>query len=143
MRRSSRTSPEATIEAKALAAAIAQIAAERKAEDVEVIEVAERLKVADYFVVATGNSRAHVKALYNELHARTKAAGIGHHPAEGVELGWWIVLDFGDVVAHVLQRDARTYYDIERLYNDCPRLDWRNVPAALLPEPVARRERGA
>ncbi len=97
--------------------------------------------MADYFVVATGTSRAHVKALHEELHVRLKAAGVTHAKAEGVELGWWIVLDYADVVVHLLQSEAREYYDIERLYGDCPRLEWREVTLPELPEPAPRRAR--
>jgi ribosome-associated protein len=126
------------LSAQQLAIACAQLVEARKAESIEVIQVGERLKVADYFVVASGTSRAHVKALFDELHVRLKAAGIQHRPAEGQELGWWIVLDYGDVVVHLLQPEARSYYDIERLYGDCPRLDWRSSAAVLPPEQTLR-----
>ena len=98
------------------------------------ISVAERLKVADYFVIATGTSRAHVKAMFDELHVRLKAAGETHTRPEGQELGWWIVLDYGDVVVHLLQPEARDYYDIERLYHDCPRVEWRDQAVVELPQ---------
>lgn len=91
------------------------------------MDVAERLRVADYFLLVTGLNRNHVRALENELHARTKALGIRHYPAEGEGLCWWVVLDFGDVVVHLLQPEARAYYDLDRLYLDCPRLDWEAV----------------
>jgi ribosome-associated protein len=123
--------PEATIDTRELAAAAAQIADSKRAENVEVIHVTAQLKVADYFVVATGTSRAHVKALFDEIHVRLKAMGHQHKPAEGLELGWWIVLDYGDVVVHLLQPQAREYYDLERLYGECPRLPWRDVKVDL------------
>jgi ribosome-associated protein len=126
-----RSHPEATIDTRELAAAAAQIADAKRAEKVEVIHVTGQLKVADYFVVATGTSRAHVKALFDELHVRLKAVGHQHRPAEGLELGWWIVLDYGDVVVHLLQPQAREYYDLERLYGECPRLAWRDVKVDL------------
>jgi ribosome-associated protein len=83
--------------------------------------------VADYFVFITGLNRTHVRALANELHVRLKALGERHLPIEGQALSWWVVLDFGDVVVHVLQPEARSYYDFDRLYQDCPRLDWTAV----------------
>jgi len=90
--------------------------------------VSERLKVADYFVVITGQNRPHVRALYNELHVRLKAMGERHQPVEGADLSWWIVLDFGDVVVHLMQPEAREFYDLDRLYGDCPRLeDWASL----------------
>ena len=102
-------SGELSIEAKELAVAIAHLLDEKKAENIKVIDVDERLKVADYFVVCTGLNRAHVRALYNELHVRLKAVGERHRPVQGADLGWWIVLDYSDVVVHVLQPDARAY----------------------------------
>jgi ribosome-associated protein len=105
-----------------------------------VIEDADQLKVADYFVVVSGTSRAHVKALYNELHVRLKAAGLTHRPPEGSDLGWWIVLDYGDVVVHLLQPEAREYYDIEHLYADCPEVDWRAEAPVELPDKAQAAE---
>jgi ribosome-associated protein len=90
--------------------------------------VSERLGLTDYFVLVTGLNRNHVRALENELHVRAKAMGQRHHPIEGQELHWWVVMDFGDVVVHLLQPEARAYYDLDRLYADCPRLDWQAMP---------------
>jgi ribosome-associated protein len=129
-----------TIDAKRLAIAAAAIADERKGEEIRVIEVADQLKVADYFVVVSGTSRAHVKALYNELHVRLKAAGMTHLRPEGAELGWWIVLDYSDVIVHILQPEAREYYDIERLYSDCPEVDWQQEPPVELPDSTAANQ---
>ncbi|MHC4375475.1 MAG: ribosome silencing factor [Planctomycetota bacterium] len=98
------------LDAKQLAVACAQMADAKKADDIRVIEVGDRLRVADYFVVCTGTSRAHVKGLFNELHVRLKAAGHPHQPAEGTELGWWVEIDFSDVIVHLLQPEAREYY---------------------------------
>ena len=81
-------------------------------------------------MLVTGKNRNHVRALENELHVRAKAIGQRHHPVEGHELHWWVVLDFDDVVVHLLQPEARAYYDLDRLYADCPRLDWEAVPIA-------------
>lgn len=128
---------DSIIDAKQLAVAAARIADEKKGETIQVIEVGDQLKVADFFVIVSGTSRAHVKALYNELHVRLKAGGHQHLRPEGVELGWWVVLDYGDVVVHVLQPEARVYYDIERLYADCPRVDVDAEPAFELPEAPA------
>lgn len=124
---------EAPIEPLNLALAAARLADEKKAEDVQIIAVEDRLKVADYFVLMTGQNRAHVRALYNELHVRLKAAGETHRPVEGADLGWWTVLDYGDVVVHVFQPEAREFYDLEHLYQDCRRVDWQSMEAPELP----------
>ena len=113
---------------------MAWLAEQKKGRDIQVIDVSERLRVADYFVLPTGLSRPHVKAMYDEIHVRLKAAGERHRPAEGAGLGWWVLLDYGDVVVHLLQPEARQYYDLEHLYADCPRLDWTLVEVPELPD---------
>lgn len=134
-RSTSPTTPfrEPVIEAKVLAASIARIADELKGIDIQIYDVAETLRVADYFVVVTGNSRPHVKALYEEIHYRLKHAGERHARAEGLELGWWVLLDFGDVVVHLQQEEARSYYGLDSLYGDCAQLDWQAVETPALP----------
>ncbi len=94
----------------------------------------DRLGITDYFVVCTGQNRTHVRALYNEVHVRLKGLGEKHRPVEGADLGWWVVVDYLDVVVHILQPDARAYYDLDRLYGDCPRLDWASLQPPKLPE---------
>ena len=86
-------------------------------------DVSEHIKVADYFVLISGLSRPHVKAIYNEIHAGLKGQGERHARVEGSDLGWWVLVDYVDVVIHVLQPEAREYYDLDNLYRDCPQLD--------------------
>ncbi len=70
---------------------------------------------------------------------RLKALGELHRPVEGADLGWWIVLDYGDVIVHLFQPEARAYYDLERLYADCRRLEWRAVALPEIPPLSAGR----
>lgn len=122
-----------SIEPHVLAAAAAWIVDQNKGGSIRVLEVSEQIKVADYFILVTGNSRPHVKAMYEELHTRLKSLGQYHSKAEGLQDGWWVLIDYLDVVVHILQPEAREYYDLDRLYGDCPELDWRQVelPAGL------------
>jgi ribosome-associated protein len=78
-------------------------------------------------VIITGHSRPHVKAIADELHVRLKALGERHSRMEGGDLGWWVLLDYIDVVIHVLQPEAREYYDLDGLYSQCPRVDLADV----------------
>jgi ribosomal silencing factor RsfS len=80
-----------------------------------------------------------VKALYEEIHGRLKRAGEKHSRAEGIELGWWVLLDFGDVVVHVMQPEARNYYDLDGLYREAREIDWKKIDVPALPERKARR----
>jgi ribosome-associated protein len=88
-------------------------------------------------VLVSGSSRPHVRALQDEIHVRLKALGERHAPTEGAELGWWVLLDFGDVVVHVLQPEAREYYALDQLYGECPQVDWRSVAVPVLSERAA------
>ncbi len=99
----------------------------------------DQLQVADYFVVVTGLNRPHVKAIHQELHVRLKAAGELHRRAEGTDDFWWVLLDYGDVVVHVLQEEAREFYDLDQLYGECPQVDWQKVPLPELPETSGAR----
>ena len=110
-----------------------------KAEDIHVFEVGEHFPIADYAVIVIGNSRPHVKAIYDELHVRLKASGEQHRPVEGADLGWWILLDYGDVIVHILQPDARDYYDLETLYRECKELDWKSIELPEIPNPTLHR----
>jgi ribosome-associated protein len=101
------------------------------------------MRIADYLVIATGRSRPQVKAMYDEIHARLKAAGEAHSRAEGIELGWWVLADFGDVVVHLMQPEAREYYDLDGLYADAQQVEWREVGLPVLPLPRSRHRAAA
>jgi ribosome-associated protein len=89
-------------------------------------------------VLVTGSSRPQVKAIHDEIHIRLKALGERHSRVEGTDLGWWILLDYSDVVVHVLQPEAREYYALDQLYGECPELDWQKVSVpALAAEQIA------
>lgn len=107
------------------------LAERKKGVDIKVFDVSEHLKVADYFVLISGLSRPHVKALYDEIHVQLKAQGENHARAEGGDLGWWVLLDYVDVVVHILQPEARQYYELDQLYAECPLVD---VTKVALPE---------
>ncbi len=90
-------------------------------------------------MLVSGLSRPHVRAIYDEIHTGLKVLGERHARAEGADLGWWVLLDYMDVVVHVLQPEARAYYELDGLYAECPLLDYAKVPLPeLAPAPAAR-----
>lgn len=123
------------IEPKALAAAAAHLADQKKGVDIRVYDVSEHIKIASYFVLVTGLSRPHVQAIASDIHVRLKELGERHSKTEGADLGWWVLLDYVDVVVHVLQPEARAFYELDILYSECPVLDLAQVP---LPEALGR-----
>lgn len=90
----------------------------KKALDIKVIKIQDISAIADYFVIATGTSSTHVKALADEVEAQLDEAGISVSHVEGYCSNSWILLDYVDVVVHVFSDEAREYYDLERLWQD-------------------------
>jgi ribosome-associated protein len=118
-----RPAPTAPDRARALAFTAARVAEETRGSDVRVLDLRGLTDVVDYFVVATGSSRRQMHAMADEiekvvkhdLHDRTRGA-------EGYEEGRWIVLDYGDVMVHLFDAEARCYWDIEQLWSDARRV---------------------
>ena len=88
---------------------------EKKAEDIEVIQITELSVVADYFVIANGTSNTHVRALASEVEDALSKQGVEAGHVEGRATGW-ILLDYGSVVVHVFHKESRAYYNLERLW---------------------------
>lgn len=111
-------------EALALATACAQVAHDKLGEEIAILDVGEILRIADYFVVISARNERHVRSIASELDTKMKARGVPKARIEGNEGGCWALLDFSDVVVHVLEQEAREYYGLERLWADAPRVDW-------------------
>ena len=110
------------MKSRILAKTIAAAALEKKAEDVVVLDLHKLQAFTDYFVIATGTSdrqvQAIARAIEETLHLKKeKPIGI-----EGLQAGRWVLIDYGDVVAHVFYTEDREYYQLERLWADAPRL---------------------
>ena len=110
------------MESKELALKCAKILSDKIAQDLSVIYVREVTSLADYFVIATGNSSTHVKALADEVEFILKQEDIVPGHIEGHGTNSWIVMDYGSVVVHVLSEEARDFYDLERLWQDGEKL---------------------
>ena len=101
----------------------AESAAEKKAEDVIAIEVAELLVVTDFFVIATGRTDVQVRAIADEVeHGLLERGGIKPIGREGADEGKWVLLDYGDLVIHVFQPQEREFYRLEKLWGEAPKL---------------------
>jgi len=89
---------------------------ESKGQDIKCLEVAEITTVADYMIVVTGTSSRHVRALATNAVNDLREQGVRALGIEGEETGDWILIDFGDVVVHVMQAEVRSFYDLESLW---------------------------
>ncbi len=88
-----------------------------KAEDILVLDVKDKTTVTDWIIVASGSSSRHVKSIANNVVADAKEAGVTPLGSEGHEDGEWVLVDLGDVIVHVMQRQAREFYDLESLWS--------------------------
>lgn len=89
---------------------------EMKGADIVVLDVAERTSVTDWMIVVTGTSARHVKSLANEVIEKSKEAGVRPLGTEGETDGNWILVDLGDVIVHVMTRESRDFYALEKLW---------------------------
>jgi len=88
-----------------------------KAEDITVLDVKDKTSITDWLVVATGSSSRHVKSIANNVIVEAKKAGQPPLGIEGENDGEWVLVDMGDVIVHVMQRQVREYYDLESLWS--------------------------
>ena len=113
----SKTQPmQATDKVDLKAATIAALE-DLKGLEVTVIDVTKQTDVTDYMIVATGTSSRHVKSLANNVIEEMLKLGVKPHGVEGLAEGEWVLVDFVDVVVHVMLSQTRKFYEIERLWS--------------------------
>ena len=95
----------------------------KKGVDIKVIKIDKLTTFADYFVICTGTSSTHVKALADECEYALTSAGYQPHHTEGFGSNSWILLDFKDLIVHVYDKQAREFYDLERYWKDGTEID--------------------
>lgn len=91
---------------------------DKKASNIEVLDVAEQTSLAEYFVIASCQSTVQVRACVDEVEEKMEEAGFAVNHKEGYRGGNWILMDYGDIVVHVMQQEIREFYAIERLWDD-------------------------
>ena len=117
-----------TMDSKKLAQLCRDYADNKKAEKVAVLDVRKVSSVADYYVIASGSSEPHVRAIVDEITDKLREDhDVRPRAVDGSRQGAWIVLDFFDVIVHVMRQDARDHYDLEGLWSDAARV---KVPKA-------------
>lgn len=91
---------------------------EKKSEDIRVIEIGNISIIADYFIIANGNSSSQVDAMVDAVEEALGKKGYQPKRVEGVRSSGWILLDYGDVVIHIFSKEDRLFYDLERIWRD-------------------------
>lgn len=100
--------------------ATAEAAREKKAADLQALDVRGLSSVTDYFVVLSGRSTTHLRTLVDGIREGLRAAGARPLHQEGTPESGWVLLDYGDVLVHVFLEETRAYYALERLWGDAP-----------------------
>jgi ribosome-associated protein len=118
--RKKKQKPRDTLEKAMLCAAAAS---RKKAQDLMLLDVAELTGYADYFLLASGRSTRAALAIAEEVRRVMRKRGVKTRGEEGMKLGTWALLDFGDVVVHVFHQPVREFYDLESLWGDAPRVE--------------------
>ena len=109
------------MDSKKLALLCHELADNKKAENILVLDVSKLSSVTDYFVIASGTSEPHLRAIVNELEDRLhEEHKVRPRAKDGSVVGAWVVLDFFDVIVHIMRSDARERYDLESLWGDAP-----------------------
>jgi ribosome-associated protein len=93
---------------------------DKRAEDILALNMKGISLIADYFIICHGNSDKQVQAIAREMKEKAQEHGYDVKRIEGFDEGRWVLIDLGDVVAHVFHRDERSYYKLERLWGDAP-----------------------
>ena len=92
--------------------------ADKKAQDIKIINIEGVSVIADYFIIANGTSDSQVNALVDNVEEELHKAGYSLKQREGQASGSWVLLDFGDIIVHVFDKENRLFYDLERIWKD-------------------------
>ena len=111
---------------KNVAVAAARVADEKKAEQIQVLDVRKTSPVVDYLVVMTALSRPHIESLEQKIVEAMEATGLKVHHRSRPQTDAWRVLDFGGVMIHLMSADARELYALERLHDGAKEVAWRS-----------------
>jgi ribosome-associated protein len=119
------------MDSRKLALLCRELADNKKAEDIVILEVRELSSVTDYFVIASGTSEPHLRAIVDEIRDKLRDDhDLRPNAVDGTLHTAWVVLDYFDVIVHVMRSDVRERYDLETLWGDAPRVKVRRKPTA-------------
>ncbi len=105
-----------------LARKVAELALDKQAENIQILDLRKLTTLADYFVIATGSVDVHTRAIVDHVERELRKSDDHIRPlsVEGRQYLNWVLMDLGEVVLHVFQREARDYYQLEKLWGDAP-----------------------
>lgn len=111
------------VESAQLAQVAALSADAKKGKEVRILDIRSISTVADYFIICSGTSPTHVRAIADNVEEALTSQGLPLHHMEGYQSGRWVLLDFGDIVVHVMNEQEREFYNLERLWGDAQEVE--------------------
>ena len=96
---------------------------DKKGEDIRIIDIRNVSVMADYFIIASGSNSNQVQAMVDNVEEELGKMGCNCRQVEGYQSANWILMDYGDIIVHVFDRDNRLFYDLERIWRDGKTLD--------------------
>jgi ribosome-associated protein len=115
-------------DARERAGIAARAAADKQGAEIVVLDVGEIIAITEAFVIVSANNTRQVRTIVEEIELAIKVLGgdedEGPRSVEGLQDASWVLMDYGDIIVHVFLTETRSYYDLERLWADAPRLDW-------------------
>ena len=121
------------MDSRKLALLCRELAENKKAEDIVILDLRELSSVTDYFVIASGTSEPHLRAIVEEINDKLREEHqMRPRAIDGTFQAAWVVLDYFDVIIHVMRQDIRERYDLETLWGDAPRVRARKRQAAKM-----------
>ncbi|MDE6128143.1 MAG: ribosome silencing factor [Lachnospiraceae bacterium] len=100
---------------------------DKKAEDIHVIDISEVSVVADYFIIANGSNRSQIQAMADNVQEMLGRAGYAMRQVEGYNTANWILMDFGDVIVHIFDKENRLFYNLERIWRDGKAIEYTEL----------------
>jgi len=125
----SATKAERVKATRQLAVGVARLAHDSHCDDILVLDLRGQSPVTDYYVIATGTSDRQLRSVADEIADHGKANGSPAWRVSGYDSAQWILLDFVDVVVHLFDHEHRSYYELELLWGDGPRVPWKRKKA--------------
>ena len=104
---------------------------DKKAEDIAIIDISEVSMIADYFIIAGGNNKSQIQALSDVVDEKLGRAGLPLKQIEGYNNANWILLDFGDIIVHIFDKENRLFYDLERIWCDGKKIELNDLKNTL------------
>lgn len=103
---------------KDMAALAIEALEDKKAEDIRVIDISQVSVIADYFIIANGTNKSQIQTLSDTVEEKLGKAGYFMKQKEGFRSANWVLLDFGDIIVHIFDKENRLFYDLERIWRD-------------------------